>query len=114
MKEANKYLRRTQDPKNAHTHKSIVCVICNGFILEQKRFTNCQRITSVLIPKDYAGLKILKMLTNINPFYVSFAMDLLLEQKKITICQRITSVLKPKDLPWKVTKDTMRQCSFLK
>ena len=53
----------------------------------------------------YTGLKILKMLTNINPFYVSFAIDLLLKQKLFTICQRITSVLIPKDFPWKVTKD---------
>jgi hypothetical protein len=29
MKEAKKYLHRTQDPENAHKHKSIVCVICN-------------------------------------------------------------------------------------
>jgi hypothetical protein len=34
----------------------------------------------------YTGLKILKILTNINPLYVSFVINLLLEQKKITIC----------------------------
>jgi hypothetical protein len=62
----------------------------------------------------YTGLKILKMLTKINPLYVSFATNLLLEQKRFSICQRITSVLIPKDFLWKVTKDTMRQCSFLK
>jgi hypothetical protein len=55
----------------------------------------------------YTGLKILKMLTNINPLYVKFVIDLLLEQKRFTICQRITSVLIPKDFPWKVTKDTI-------
>ncbi len=48
----------------------------------------------------YAGLKILKMLTNINPLYVSFAINLVSEQKRFTIlCQRITSVLIPKDFP---------------
>ena len=52
----------------------------------------------------YTGLKILNMLTNINPLYVSFAIYLLLEQKRFTICQRITSVLIPEDFPWKVTK----------
>jgi hypothetical protein len=29
IKEAKKYLHRTQDPENSHKHKSIVCVICN-------------------------------------------------------------------------------------
>jgi hypothetical protein len=29
--------------------------------------------------KNYTGLKILKILTNINPLYVPFAIDLLLE-----------------------------------
>ncbi len=29
MKEAKKHLHRTQDPENPHTHKFIVCVICN-------------------------------------------------------------------------------------
>jgi hypothetical protein len=33
MKEAKKYLYRTQDPENAHKHKSIVCVICNQLII---------------------------------------------------------------------------------
>ena len=33
MKEAKKYLHRTQDPENSHKHKSIVCVICNWFII---------------------------------------------------------------------------------
>ncbi len=33
MKEAKKYLHRTQDPQNPHKHKSIVCVICNQFII---------------------------------------------------------------------------------
>jgi hypothetical protein len=55
----------------------------------------------------YIGLKIQKMLTNINPLYVSVEIELLLEQKRFTICQRITSVLILKDFPWKVTKDTM-------
>jgi hypothetical protein len=32
MKEAKKYLHRTQDPENAHKRKSIVCVICDLFI----------------------------------------------------------------------------------
>ncbi len=62
----------------------------------------------------YTGLKIVKMLTNINPLYVSFVINLSLKQKRFTICQRITSVLIPKDFLWKCTKDTMRQCSFLK
>jgi hypothetical protein len=59
----------------------------------------------------YTGLKILKIRTNINPLYVSFAIDLLLELKRFTVCQRITLVLIPKDYLCKVTKDTMRQCS---
>ncbi len=29
MKEAKKYLHRSQDPENPHKHKSIVCVICD-------------------------------------------------------------------------------------
>jgi hypothetical protein len=29
MKEAKKYLHRTQNPENSHKHKSIVCVICD-------------------------------------------------------------------------------------
>jgi hypothetical protein len=29
MKEAKKYLHRSQDLENPHKHKSIVCVICN-------------------------------------------------------------------------------------
>jgi hypothetical protein len=37
MKEAKKYLHRTQDPENAHKHKSIVCVICNWFIIETEK-----------------------------------------------------------------------------
>ncbi len=65
--EAKKYLHRTQDPENAH---------------------------------------------KLNPFYVSFGINLLLEQKRFTICQRITSVLIPKDFLWKVMKDSMRQCFF--
>jgi hypothetical protein len=31
MKEAKKYLHRSQDPENPHKHKSIVCVICDQF-----------------------------------------------------------------------------------
>ncbi len=33
MKEAKKYLHRTQDSYNPHKHKSIVCVICDRFII---------------------------------------------------------------------------------
>jgi hypothetical protein len=33
VKEAKKYLHRTQDPENPHKHKSIVCVICDQFII---------------------------------------------------------------------------------
>jgi hypothetical protein len=33
----------------------------------------------------YTGLKILIMLTNINPLHVSFAIDLLSEQKRFTV-----------------------------
>ncbi len=33
MKEAKKYLHRSQDPENPHKHKSIVCVICNQFVI---------------------------------------------------------------------------------
>ncbi len=37
-----------------------------------------------------------KRLTNINPLYVSFAIDLLSEQKRFTICQRIHQCSYPK------------------
>ncbi len=33
MKEAEKYLHRTQDHDNPHKHKSIICVICDRFII---------------------------------------------------------------------------------
>ncbi len=33
MKEANKILHRTQESDNSHKHKSIVCVICDWFII---------------------------------------------------------------------------------
>jgi hypothetical protein len=33
MKEAKKYLHRTQDHDNPHKHKSIICVICDRFII---------------------------------------------------------------------------------
>ncbi len=33
MKDAKKYLLRTQDSYNPHKHKSIVCVICDQFII---------------------------------------------------------------------------------
>jgi hypothetical protein len=33
MNEATKILHRTQDPDNSHKHKSIVCVICDWFII---------------------------------------------------------------------------------
>ena len=33
MKEAKKNLHWTQDPENAHKHKSIVCEICDWFII---------------------------------------------------------------------------------
>jgi hypothetical protein len=33
MKEAKKYLHRTQDPEHAHKHESIICVICDQFII---------------------------------------------------------------------------------
>jgi hypothetical protein len=36
MKEAKK-THRTQDPENAHKHKSIVCVICNQFIIRTEK-----------------------------------------------------------------------------
>ena len=79
-------------------------------IISPKNDFECMEEVKII----YTRLNILKMLTNINPLYVSFLINLLLEQKRLTICQRITSVLIPKDFPWKVTKDTMRQCSFLK
>ncbi len=37
MKEAKRYLHRTQDPENAHKHKSIVCVICDWFIIRTEK-----------------------------------------------------------------------------
>ena len=33
IKEAKKYLHRTQDSFNPHKHKSIVCVVCDQFII---------------------------------------------------------------------------------
>jgi hypothetical protein len=33
IKEAKKYLHRTQDSLNPHKHKSIVCVVCDRFII---------------------------------------------------------------------------------
>jgi hypothetical protein len=33
IKEAKKYLHRSQDPENPHKHKSIVCVICDRLII---------------------------------------------------------------------------------
>ncbi len=33
MKDAKKYLHRTQDPENPHKYKSIICVICDRFII---------------------------------------------------------------------------------
>jgi hypothetical protein len=32
IKEAKKYLHRTQDSFNPHKHKSIVCIVCDQFI----------------------------------------------------------------------------------
>jgi hypothetical protein len=52
----------------------------------------------------YIGLKVLKMLTNKNPLYVSFAINLLSKQKRFTTCQRITSVLIPKTFCGKLHK----------
>jgi hypothetical protein len=37
MKEAKKYLHRTQDPENSRKHKSIVCVICDHFIFRTEK-----------------------------------------------------------------------------
>ena len=33
IKEAKKHLHRTQDSLNTHKHKSIVCVVCDQFII---------------------------------------------------------------------------------
>ncbi len=33
MKEAKKILHRTQHPTNPHSHKAIVCIICDRFII---------------------------------------------------------------------------------
>ena len=33
MKNAKKYLHRTQDPKNPHRHRTIVSIICDQFII---------------------------------------------------------------------------------
>jgi hypothetical protein len=33
MKEATKFLHRTHDPKNPHSHRTIVCIICDRFII---------------------------------------------------------------------------------
>jgi hypothetical protein len=33
IKDANKFLHRTQAPKNSHRHKTIVCIICDQFII---------------------------------------------------------------------------------
>ena len=33
MKEARRFLHRTQDPANPHKHRANVCIICNHFII---------------------------------------------------------------------------------
>ena len=33
MKEAKQILQRTQNPTNPHSHKAIVCIICDRFII---------------------------------------------------------------------------------
>ena len=33
IKKAKKFLQRTQDPKNHHRHRTIVCIICDQFII---------------------------------------------------------------------------------
>jgi hypothetical protein len=53
MKDAKKYLHRTQDHDSPHKHKSIICVICDQFIIGTEKITICQRMTLVLIAKDF-------------------------------------------------------------
>ncbi len=33
IKDAKKFLHRTQDPENSHRHRSIVCITCDQFII---------------------------------------------------------------------------------
>ncbi len=59
----------------------------------------------------YTELNILSILTNINPLFVSFVIDLLLVQRQFTICQRTILLLMKEDYLWKVMKDIMAQSS---
>ncbi len=62
----------------------------------------------------YTELKILSILTNINPLFALFVINLLLVQRQFTICQRTILVLMEEDFLWKVMKDVMTQHSNLK
>ena len=42
MKEAKQILHRTQHTTNPHSHKAIVCIVCDQFIIGTERFTNLQ------------------------------------------------------------------------
>ncbi len=59
----------------------------------------------------YTELNSLSILTNINPLFVSFVIDLLLVQRQFTICQRTILLLMKEDYLWKVMKDIMTQSS---
>jgi hypothetical protein len=57
MKEGKK-LHRTQDPENAHKHKSIVCAICNRFIIRTEKIhylskDNISAHTQILSVESY-------------------------------------------------------------
>ncbi len=42
MKEAKQILHRTQHPTNPHSHKAIVCILCDQFIIGTEKITNFQ------------------------------------------------------------------------
>ena len=43
MKEAKQILQRTQNPTNPHSHKAIVCIICDRFIIGTEKIHKLSR-----------------------------------------------------------------------